>query len=240
MAQSLKTLLGAYSPPGPTGPTGAGATGPTGPTGPGSTGPTGPGGNVTGPTGPTGAGATGATGPTGPAFSGLHSIWVPASAMWPQVTNGPALGTVEITSAQPTLKTLDFDTTTQEFAQFSIKMPKSWDEGTVTFAAVWSHAATTTNFGVAWQLDAQAFSDTEALGVSFTTGVTNTDTGGTTNSVYFTADSSALTISGTPSENDLVWWRISRAVANAGDTMAIDARLHGILIKYTTNASTDV
>ena len=46
MAQSLKTLLGAYSPPGPTGPSG-----PTGPTGPqGITGPTG----TTGPTGPQG------------------------------------------------------------------------------------------------------------------------------------------------------------------------------------------
>ena len=239
---------------GPTGPTGAASTvaGPTGPTGTtGATGPTGPTGaasTVAGPTGPTGptgaastvAGPTGPTGPTGPAFSGLHSIWIPAVAMWPAVTNGPALGTVEITSAQPTLKTLDFDTTTQEYAQFAIKMPKSWDEGTVTFAAVWSHAATFTNFGVAWQLDAQAFSDTEALGVSFTTGVTVTDTGGVTNSVYFTADSSALTISGTPSENDLIWWRVGRQVANAGDTMGIDARLHGILVKYTTNASTDV
>jgi hypothetical protein len=160
--------------------------------------------------------------------------------MWPQVTNGPALGTTEITSAQPTLKTLDFDTTTQEYAKFSNRMPKSWDEGTVIFNAVWSHAATVTNFGVAWQLDATAFSDDDTLATSFTTGVTVTDTGGTTDDNYMSADSSALTIAGTPVENDLVWWRLSRAVADAGDTMAIDAKLIGILIKYTTNASTDV
>jgi hypothetical protein len=42
----------------------------------------------------------------------------------------------------------------QEYAQFSIAMPKSWNEGTLTFAPVWSHPATTTNFGVVFDLQA--------------------------------------------------------------------------------------
>ena len=63
-----------------------------------------------------------------------------------------ALAGVASAANQPDIVTLDFDTTTEEYAQFGVVMPKSWNEGTVTFKAHWSHASTTTNFGVAWKL----------------------------------------------------------------------------------------
>src|SRR4051812_8376771 len=84
---------------------------------------------------------------------GKHAIAVVAGSMRPSVTGGCATLTgIASASNQPDIVTLDFDATTEEYAQFSIPMPKSWDEGTVTFKAVWSHAATTTNFGVVWGL----------------------------------------------------------------------------------------
>lgn len=170
---------------------------------------------------------------------GKETIWVPASAMTARTTNGAASGTVEMTTNKNMFSTLDFDTTTQEFAQFEIHMPKSWNLSTVTFQPVWSHASTTTNFGVVWEMAAVARSDDDPGDVAFGTAQTSTDTGGTTNDIYIGPESAAITVSGTPAAGDTVQFQIARAPANASDTMAIDARLHGIRVFYTTNASTD-
>lgn len=171
---------------------------------------------------------------------GRHAIWVPAGAMSPSTSGGcAALATIASAANQPDIQSLDFDPTTQEYAQFSLRMPKSWDEGTITFAPVWSHASTATNFGVVWELQAVGVSDDDPIAASFGTAQTSADTGGTTNDVYIGPESSAITVAGTPQAEDLVFLRVSRATGNGSDTMAIDARLHGITIYVTTNADTD-
>lgn len=168
-----------------------------------------------------------------------QTVWIPAAAMIARTTNGAASGTVETTTNKVMLKTLDFDATTQEFAQFAIRMPKGWNEGTVTAAFTWSHAATTTNFGVVWQLAGVAISDDDTLDVAFGTAQTVADTGGTTDDAYITSATSAITIAGTPAEQDYVVFQVARAPANASDTMAIDARLHGVTLYYTTTTLND-
>lgn len=170
---------------------------------------------------------------------GKETIWIPAGAMVPRLTNGPSVGTVEMSSNKNMFKTLDFDTATQEFAQFEVFFPKSWNLGTVTFQPVWSHASTTTNFGVVFGLAGVARSDDDAGDVAFGTAQTSTDTGGTTNDIYIGPESSAITIAGTPAAGDTVQFQINRTVADASDTMAVDARLHGIRLFFTTNAATD-
>lgn len=171
--------------------------------------------------------------------AGKETIWIPAAAMTARTTNGAAAGTAEMTTNKNMFSTLDYDTTTQEFAQFEIHMPKSWNLGTLTFQPVWSHASTTTNFGVVWELAAVARSDDDAGDVAFGTAQSSTDTGGTTNDIYIGPESSAITVAGTPAAGDTVQFQLARAPANGSDTMAIDARLHGIRIFFTTNASTD-
>ncbi len=173
------------------------------------------------------------------ATAGLQTCWIPAAAMVARTTNGAAAGTVEMTTNKNMFKTLDFDTATSEYAQFSIQMPKSWNKGTVTAAFVWSHAATTTNFGVTFALQAVALSNDDAGDVAFGTEQIAADTGGTTNDIYVSPVTSAITIAGTPAANDYVQFQVRRAVADAGDTMAIDARLHGVQLFYTTDAATD-
>lgn len=171
--------------------------------------------------------------------AGKQTIWIPAAAMTARTTNGAAAGTAEMTTNKNMFSTLDYDTTTQEFAQFEIHMPKSWNLSTLTFQPVWSHAATTTNFGVVWELAAVARSDNDAGDVAFGTVQSSTDTGGTTNNIYIGPESSAITVAGTPAAGDTVQFQLARAPANGSDTMAIDARLHGIRVFFTTNASTD-
>lgn len=172
-------------------------------------------------------------------FVGKQTLWVPRAAMKQRATNGAAPGSVEMSTNKNMFETLDFDATTQEFAQFSIRMPKGWNEGTVTFIPVWSHAATATNFGVAWGLAAVAISNDDAGDVAFGTAQTSVDTGGTTNDIYQGPESSAITIAGTPAEGDWVLFQVNRTVSDAGDTMAIDARLHGLVLFITNNNMVD-
>jgi hypothetical protein len=171
--------------------------------------------------------------------AGRQTIWIPAGAMTPRTTNGAASNSAEMSTNKNIFKTLDFDTTTQEFAQFEIFFPKSWGLGTVTFEPVWSHASTTTNYGVVFGLAGVARSNDDAGDAAFGTAVTSSDTGGTTNDIYIGPESSAITIAGTPAAGDTVQFQINRTVADGGDTMAIDARLHGIRLFFTTNAATD-
>jgi len=171
--------------------------------------------------------------------AGKETIYIPATAMVSRTTNGAAAGSAEMSTNKQMVKTLDFDATTQEFAQFSIRMPKAWNESTVTFIPVWSHAATTTNFGVVWALEAVAISNDDTLDASWGTAGTSTDTGGTTNDLYEGPESSAITIGGTPAEGDTVYFQVKRNVSDGSDTMAIDSRLHGILLYITMNAAND-
>jgi hypothetical protein len=171
--------------------------------------------------------------------AGKQTLYIPAEYMKSRVTNGPSAGFIETVNNRINLITLDFDSITQEFAQFQVAMPKSWDEGTVTFEPIWYHPSATTNFGVVWSLAGVALSDTNALDTAFGTAVQVTDTGGTTNALYDGPESAAVTIGNVPAENDYLMFQIARVPADAADTLATDARLLGIRLFYTTNAGND-
>lgn len=171
--------------------------------------------------------------------TGAQTIWIPAGALISRTTNGCAAGTVETTTNKVMIKTCDFDTTTQEFAQFSIQMPKSWNEGTLTAKFVWGHAATVTNFGVVWAFECQALSDDDAMDTAYGTAQQIADTGGTTNDLYRTSATPALTVAGSPTTEDVLDCQVKRVPADGSDTMAIDARLIGIMVTYTTDANSD-
>lgn len=172
-------------------------------------------------------------------FTGRQSIPVPASSMIAATTNGPAASSTESTTNKVMIVGLDFDASTQEIAQFSLVMPAQWDEGTITFDVRWRHGSTATNFGVAWDLAAVAFADDDAMDTAFGTAVVVTDTGGTTNDHYTTAESSAVTVAGSPAAGETVYFRVRRAPANGADTLAIDATLLHVNIYINTNAGHD-
>lgn len=171
---------------------------------------------------------------------GKHAVYISAVGMLPSSTAGCAdVARIDSAANQPDIVSLNFDASVQEFAQFSMVMPKKWNEGTITFKPHWSHAATTTNFGVTWSLQAVAVSNNDPITAAYGTAQLSNDTGGTTNYFYTGPESSAITIAGTPQPEDIVFFRVARVPADAGDTMAIDARLHGITVYLTTSAETD-
>ena len=172
--------------------------------------------------------------------AGKETIWVPASAMQPTTSNGcSALTTVETTSGRPDMVVLDFDDGADEHAQFSVAFPKSWNLGTVTFKAYWTTTATDTD-GCTWGLQGVAMNDNETIDVVYGTAVVVDDAAqGAAEELYVTAESGAITIAGTPADEDLCFFRVFRDVSDSNDTMAEDARLLGIKLFFTTDAAND-
>jgi len=169
---------------------------------------------------------------------GKQTIWVPSNAMTPTESNGAARATVETTSGRPDMQVLDFDKDSDEFAQFSIAFPKQYNLGTVTFQFFWSGLAATT--GVSMSLEAVAMNDNETIDVAYGTAVVvDDDAQGAVEELLVSAESGAVTIGGTPADNDLTYFRIGRDVSDSNDDMAGDCRLHGVKIFYTTDAHND-
>ena len=169
--------------------------------------------------------------------AGKESMWIPSLAMNPTASNGCAPhAIVETTSGRPDMIVLDFDKDADEFAQFQIAFPKSWDEGTVTFQVYWAGIAATTN--CVWTLQGVAISDNETIDVVYGTAVAVDDAAqGAVEELLVSAESGAVTIAGTPAVGDICYFRIGRDISE--DNMAGDARLLGIKLFFNTDAKND-
>ena len=170
-------------------------------------------------------------------IAGKETIWVPAVAMYPNTTAGAEAAQVELSNG-PEIKVLDFDKSSDEFAQFAVAFPKSWNAGTVTFQAFFT--ATSTDTGTtAWGLSGVALADSGDLNTAFGTQVVATAKAhsGTSNDLDVAAESGAVTIAGSPSDNEYVFFQVSRDVS--ADDLNADARLLGIKLFFTTDAAND-
>ena len=177
---------------------------------------------------------------TGISVAGKQTIWIPAAAITPTKSNGCADRTqAETTAGRPDMDVLDFDGSSDEHAQFSVAFPKSWNLGTVTFQAFRTSTATDTD-GIAWGLQGVACSNDGTIDVAYGTPVVVTDDNiSAAEDLLVTAESGAVTIAGTPADDDICYFRIFRDVSDGNDDMAEDARLIGIKLFFTTDANND-
>ncbi len=171
---------------------------------------------------------------------GTTAVWVPAAAMRPTSSNGCAdLTDVETTAGRPDLQVLDFDGTSDEFAQFGVVFPDRWDLGTLTYKVYWTQAAavsTTARF----TLEAVAMGDNETIDVAYGTAIAlDDDAQGAAEELLISAESSALTVGGTPANGDMVHFRLGRDPDHANDDMAGDARVLGVMLYYTADQHND-
>lgn len=171
------------------------------------------------------------------AHSGKHTIYVPAAAMVAETTTGCAAGTTESATNQVMYKTLDCDASTDEGAQFMVGMPKSSDEGTLTFRVDWTAASGSGD--VIWLLSCLARSNDDAIDTAFGSEISVTDTLLATGDAHQSAETSAVTPGGTWAEGDNLWCRVQRDANAAGDTIAADVKLLGVRALYSINAFTD-
>ena len=169
--------------------------------------------------------------------AGLETIYVPASAMYPNTTAGCAeLAQVELSNG-PELKCLDFDASSDENAQFTVCFPKSWNEGTVTFQAFWTVTGTNTGT-VAWGLSGGSIADDASINTAFGTNVVATAKAfsGTSNDMTVSATSGAVTIANAAADT-MTYFQVIRDVS--ADSQTGDARLLGIKLYFTTDAAND-
>ena len=172
-------------------------------------------------------------------IAGTETIFVPAAAMFGTTTNGADAQAVETTATRPELKVLDFDASTAEYAQFSIAMPKSWNLSTVTYQVFWSPSTTNTGDCI-FGLQGVSCTEGDTADVAFGTAQEVTDAGiGTIEDVQMSAASSAMTISGSPADDDYTFFQLYRDAADGSDTFTGDARVLGIKLFYTTDAAND-
>jgi hypothetical protein len=170
--------------------------------------------------------------------AGTETVWLPASALKPRSSNGAGVGAYDSGSNDVTFATMDFDTASQEYAHtLPMGMPKSWNEGTVTAVFYWTNTGGAAAETVRWSIAGLAFSDDDPLNATFGTAVTVDDTWIAQNDLHVTSATAAITLAGTPATNDLIMFEVSRVVAS--DTMAGDARLVGVRLSITTDATND-
>ena len=172
-------------------------------------------------------------------ISGLETMWVPAAAMYGATTNGAEAAQVETTATRPDMKVLDFDAGTDEFAQFSVAFPKSWNEGTVTYQVFWTPSSTNTGNCI-FGLQGVSCGDSDTIDIAYGTAVNITDAGiGTVEDQQVSAVSSAVTIAGSPAVDQLTYFQLFRDANAGGDTFSADARVLGVKIFFTTDAAND-
>ncbi len=172
-------------------------------------------------------------------IAGKETIWIPASAMYPSTTNGCAgPEQVETTALRPDLKVLDFAAASDVFAQFAVSFPKSWNLGTITYQPFWTVTGTNTGT-VVWQLGGIAVSSDDTINTAFGTLVATTALAhsGTSNDLMVSAESGAVTIAGSPADNDQCFFQINNDASASGQTGV--ARLLGIKLFFTTDAAND-
>ena len=163
------------------------------------------------------------------------TIW--AGHILPQATAGAQRGIAYMATNLQPVETLDFDQTTQEFAVAIAKLPKRWNLGTFTFRPLWTAASG--SGGVVWSVEALAVGDDDTLDAAYGTAQTSTDTLLSANDLHVGPESSAITAAGTPAAGDVLLLRVKRVPADAGDTLAADAKLLGIVVTWTQTIGSD-
>jgi hypothetical protein len=173
--------------------------------------------------------------------AGKQVMWIPAAGMKASATSGASCGdTYDSGASDITIVVCAFDTgATEERAEFTIGMPKAWNESTITFIPVSTCAGACAEAEtLQYELACAAISAQDSFNATLGTPQSSAQTlhATPTNESIVGVESNAITVGGTPAENDVMHCRISRDTS--ADNMAGDALLVGIKLFWTDNAST--
>ena len=167
---------------------------------------------------------------------GRNAHAVDAAMMTARASSGAGSATYYLGGNDLTLPVFDFDQTTQEYVHFRRLPPKRWFNPSVTFESPWTADAGTPGQTVVWTLPGVAISNADALNATFGAAQGVTDALLAAVQTHQFPESPAITIGGTPATGDLVVFQLSRDVS---DNLAADARLIGLRLFWTSNATSD-
>ncbi|MEM6362813.1 MAG: hypothetical protein AAF745_00190 [Planctomycetota bacterium] len=163
------------------------------------------------------------------------TLFVSAAAMVPCESAPPEVGTFEYVNNDINFDYLAFDSSTEEYAQFYLTMPESWDRGTVKVRFHWSSATgSSLGDGVVWNVKARVISNEEAIDGPFgdTEAAIDILTAVNGQNMQTTGATNALTVGNLPILSDLIFFDVSRDTSSVVDDMDEDAWLFGVTIQY--------
>lgn len=161
-------------------------------------------------------------------------LWL-VNGKWATTNGAAGGGSIETTSDKVNLSVMDFDATAIEYASWQLVLPPDYDAGTITYTVYYTHAASaSTDNKCVWGLSATAFAEAETLDLTYSAVVQaiGTPADNTAYLLHKSAESGAVTILGTPTANELCVMRLSRVATDGNDTLSVDARFIGMLVKY--------
>jgi hypothetical protein len=166
--------------------------------------------------------------------TGKHTIWLPAGA-WAlgEANPVPEVSVPNVASAFET-PVLAFDPTVTEYSWATVKMPKSWDGAPFEYRVIWT--ATSGSGGVEWWLGGRSFADDDPV-TAREADATSTDTLIAANDIHMSPWATPTLASG--DSDELLMLLLYRYPIGVADTLATDALMLGVEIRYTTNAATD-
>lgn len=175
--------------------------------------------------------------------AGRKTLWLPAGS-FRAVTVGTRTAAVTTTAIDTgtndnTFPVLTFSATVDNNAQQAVVMPNSWDRQAITYRVIYMNSATGTG-DVLWSLSAGACGSEETTNVSGTAvSIVSSKPSVAALSQITTAESSNLTVAGSPQAGDLILLNIARLATNGSDTFTQTVHLVGVLIYYTDATNTD-
>lgn len=124
-----------------------------------------------------------------------------------------------------------FDPTTQEYGQWSFRMPSDYDGGQIwaKFASFLTGSGTG---GIVWSIQGRALGDGESIDQAWGTARSVADTHAAANTMYLSAEATGITLAGTPAAEEVINLRVFREVGAAGDTATSDAQLHSVKLRF--------
>lgn len=168
---------------------------------------------------------------------GRETLTIYAADWCPTITNGCGRSYEELATNDIMSDTLDFDTSTQEFATAFWDPPKKYNGGTITFRFRCRLPGASSTQTVEMALSATFVRDDDAADASLGTPVAVSDTFIAAGDLHVSAESSEVTPAGTYAAGSRVVLKLQRNVAN--DNAAGDAKVSSVDIFWTSNAATD-
>ena len=159
------------------------------------------------------------------------TLWLSAAGGKPRITNGCAPPAwMEMSTYKQMLASLDFDTGSDEYCQWpEFPLPGGYTGGNIYVVPYWTAASGSGT--VCWSICGRSYANDEALDQAFGSAATSTDTLITANDVHV-GPAATVTLGGTPAAGELCIIQCMRDVSE--DSLGVDAKLLGLLIKYPT------
>lgn len=156
-----------------------------------------------------------------------------AGAMKPVASSPATPGEVEMATNLNNYVFMDFASSSDSAVSIAFPLPSDYNGGTITAKFYWTANSTATD-SVVWWIAGACITENESLSIAYSGAQTVTDANKSAAYKLNISDSTGnITIAGTPTAGELVTFFIARAWSDAGDNLAVSARLIAVVLTYT-------